>query len=416
MNRDRIGNRSVSVLLSMYGIIYRLPNDEEVEGEAPVLDIPDVPLHTSFHLPQLRCLASEARYLGISRNARLCEVSHHVAGDKFAVLLCVLEHVWTRADDAHVAKPYVDELWQLVDAGTAHEFSDTRLARVILRSLHLVAINVDAHGTELVAIEVLTIQSRALLLEEDGTRGTQLDKRAEDDIDDRKDGDKEDAGGNEIEGTLDDAVAEKRERLVVQGEDRRAVHQRESHRVPLIVEGIGNMMVAHDVLGASLHNPVYEVVLRRRKHTKDLMQLMLVDVCKCVLRLAKVVLFRHLKAWLICKIAFYTVASRWVGLHLLVQFAGNVYVADKDDAHCVAPSLAIPLDDLPQHPAVEAQEQNDESVEGQHEVPRHQGPAEHPHHHEAENDKERCALQETSQHLVAAHEAVVDVMPALQVT
>ena len=41
----------ISVLFSVDGIIYCLPDDEEVQGETPVLNVPDILSDTSLHLP-----------------------------------------------------------------------------------------------------------------------------------------------------------------------------------------------------------------------------------------------------------------------------------------------------------------------------------------------------------------------------
>ena len=114
--------------------------------------------------------------------------------------------------------------------------------------------------------------------EEDRTGRAELDERAEDDIDEGEDGQQEDAGGKEVEGALDDAVAQQRERLVVQAEDGRAVHEVERHCVPLIVEGIGNVIVAYDFVCACLHHFVYQVILRRWQKAEDLVQLVFIDI------------------------------------------------------------------------------------------------------------------------------------------
>jgi len=44
-------NVLISVLFSVDGIIYCLPDDEEVQGETPVLNVPDILSDTSLHLP-----------------------------------------------------------------------------------------------------------------------------------------------------------------------------------------------------------------------------------------------------------------------------------------------------------------------------------------------------------------------------
>lgn len=48
-----------------------LDDDPEVEGEGPVLNVPDVFLNTTFHLPEFRGLTTEACHLCIAGDARL---------------------------------------------------------------------------------------------------------------------------------------------------------------------------------------------------------------------------------------------------------------------------------------------------------------------------------------------------------
>ena len=143
----------------MNGVINGFPYNEEVEGEAPMLDVPDVFLHATFHLPQFRSLSTEPCNLCVSRDAGFCEVAYHVASDELAILFRVLEHVRTWTDDAHVAQPDIYELWQLVDTGSTHELTDACLARVVLCGLNHITIYIDAHRAELIAIELLAVQS-----------------------------------------------------------------------------------------------------------------------------------------------------------------------------------------------------------------------------------------------------------------
>lgn len=75
--------------------------------------------------------------------------------------------------------------------------------------------------------------------------------------------------------------------------------------------------------------------------------------------------------------------------------------------------FAKPLDALPDDVAVETYENDNETVEWQHEVPRQQWPSEHPHHHQTEQDEERGAFHRASQQLVTTYESVMDAVVTL---
>ena len=87
----------------------------------------------------------------------------------------MLQHVRTRTHQRHVTQENIDQLWQFIDVRLSHEITEFRLSRVILRSLHLVGILVHLHASELIAPEFLTIDTVALLFEEDRSRRSNLD-------------------------------------------------------------------------------------------------------------------------------------------------------------------------------------------------------------------------------------------------
>lgn len=196
-----------------------LPDDAHIEPEAPVLHVPDVVVDAAFHLPQLLGLAAEARHLCPARDAGFAEEAYHVVVDELVVHRGVHEHVRARADDAHVALEDVEELGQLVDVGAAHQVAERELAGVVLRGLQRVGILIDVHGAELVAIKLLSVHARALLEEEDGAGRLLLD----DDADDECDGDEKqahDAGEDDVERALPEAVAQLEQRAGVVGVDK----------------------------------------------------------------------------------------------------------------------------------------------------------------------------------------------------
>ena len=65
----------------------------------------------------------------------------------------MVEHVRTRAYDAHVALKDIEELRQLVNIGLPHEVAERKLPRVVLRRLFHVRVLVHVHGPEFIAVE-----------------------------------------------------------------------------------------------------------------------------------------------------------------------------------------------------------------------------------------------------------------------
>ena len=171
-----------------------------------MLDVPDVFFDAAFHLPQFFGLTTETGDLRPTGDARTHEVAHHVFVDECAVFFGVFEHVRARSDERHVAEEDVDELRQFVDVGAAHEVADARFARVVLCGLFAVAVGIDVHGAEFVAVEFLAVESTAFLAEEDRPRAGEFDECAEDEIDKGKDENERQCRNNEVEGALHHGV------------------------------------------------------------------------------------------------------------------------------------------------------------------------------------------------------------------
>ena len=114
---------SIRLLVPLEHVRHGLEDDQEVEPEVPVFDVPDVALDAALHLVEGLGLAAEAGDLAPAGDAGLDIVADHVLVDELGVFLGVLEHVGARADDAHVAEQHVDELRELVEAGVAHDLA-----------------------------------------------------------------------------------------------------------------------------------------------------------------------------------------------------------------------------------------------------------------------------------------------------
>lgn len=120
---------------------------------------------TLFHLPQ-PCLPAESRHLCQSCDSWTTEMSDHVFTDERRILICVIEHVRTWSDYAHIAFEYIEELRQFVNIGLPHEVAECKLPRVVFRGLCLVSILVYVHRAKLIAHERIAVESCSFLFEE----------------------------------------------------------------------------------------------------------------------------------------------------------------------------------------------------------------------------------------------------------
>lgn len=173
-----------------------------IEDWIPVLDIPDIVLHTVFHIIERTGLAPAAIDLSPSGDSRLGKMAHHIVANQTIVHVSVVFHVRSRPYDRHVAFQYIDELWQFVDRASAQEVSELGLARVVLRGLQLVRIGIDFHRTEFVDHEALAVVACSLLLEIDRTGRRELGADIDKDKDERIDGAEEQEGEHDVEGTF----------------------------------------------------------------------------------------------------------------------------------------------------------------------------------------------------------------------
>jgi hypothetical protein len=69
------------------------PDNLQIQEKRPVLDIPDILSHTSFHLPQFMCLPTASRHLRPTGDPRFHEMTHHIFGNKLGVNFRMPEHV-----------------------------------------------------------------------------------------------------------------------------------------------------------------------------------------------------------------------------------------------------------------------------------------------------------------------------------
>lgn len=194
-----------------------LEDNLEVEPESPVFEIPDVAPDALFHLPEFLGLTTEACDLRPTRDARTAEMAHHVLIDELTIHLRVEHHVGTGTDNTHVALQHIEELWELIDIGLAHELAKRELAWVVLGGLQGVGLVVDMHRTELIAFERMSVETCTVLDKEQGTGTLHLDDQGNN----RQEGQQHQTGKgahDDVEGALQEFVLNEREWLATIGE------------------------------------------------------------------------------------------------------------------------------------------------------------------------------------------------------
>ena len=157
MKLDSLNEASVCIFFTCENIRHRFHDDADVKQQRPVLYVFYVLLHAIFHLTQFLCLTTESRHLGKAGDARFCQVANHVAVDDVGIFLCVLQHVRTGTHNRHVAQQHVDELWELVNVGFAHDIAVGEFAWVVFGGLKPVGVFVHVHRPELQAIKRLAV-------------------------------------------------------------------------------------------------------------------------------------------------------------------------------------------------------------------------------------------------------------------
>src|SRR5205807_10642438 len=134
--------------------------DVQVQTQRPVAQVIQVVVDARLHLLDGFGLAPQAVDLRPSGDAGLDLVALHVALDELAVHLVARDRVGARADYAHAALQYVDELRQLVERGAAHEGAERGDARIDAADLvDLLAVLSDAQGAELVDDDLFAVDA-----------------------------------------------------------------------------------------------------------------------------------------------------------------------------------------------------------------------------------------------------------------
>src|ERR1041385_8306365 len=106
----------------------RHDNDLEVQPQRPMLNVVEVELDA---LGQVR-VTPPAVYLRPPGDTALYHVLFHVAREPVLELFDEVGPFGTRSDDGHLTFQYIDELGQLIQAGTTQEATEARSTRIAL--------------------------------------------------------------------------------------------------------------------------------------------------------------------------------------------------------------------------------------------------------------------------------------------
>src|SRR5262249_10514503 len=101
-------------------------HDAEIQGETPVLDVPDIVEDALLEAG----VAAPAVDLRPARDARQAIVADVVVRDPLLKFIYEFGAFRTRADEAHLAFEHVPELREFIDVELAHEGADFEPARV----------------------------------------------------------------------------------------------------------------------------------------------------------------------------------------------------------------------------------------------------------------------------------------------
>src|SRR6266702_2926628 len=142
------GSRGVSIRVSMaqhFG--KRSQQDQHVEPNTPVVDVPEIEVDTLLHELDLLGPASTALNLRPTGYSGFDVMPERVFRQQIAVVAVMGERMRARADQRHVAKQNIEELRQLIDAGGPQYSAEPTDPRIMSRCLgYIVAVFQHRHG------------------------------------------------------------------------------------------------------------------------------------------------------------------------------------------------------------------------------------------------------------------------------
>lgn len=183
------------------------PEDFDIQGQGPVLNVIEVVAHTLLHLLHRVRLPSPAVDLGPARDAGFDLEAPHVSRQELAEALVVCRGVRPRPDEAHGAGQHIEELRQFVQGKPAQEPSHAGDTIVITAGLpELVTVLGHGHGPEFPDLDLLAAQAMAPLPKQHGAGRTEPHGQGNAEHE-RRGQDQGQGSQDEILGTLDALLA-----------------------------------------------------------------------------------------------------------------------------------------------------------------------------------------------------------------
>jgi hypothetical protein len=156
----------------------RLPENSNVQPEAPVAYVPQVQLEALFHEIDGRCLAAEAIHLSPPADAGFHVISKCIVGHDPLIFGVVGDRMRPRPHQRHAAAEHIEELRQFVDARSPKPATHAGDARIVPGGLaNLRTVLEDAHRAEFEDPKRATVEAVACLGEEHRPFGIELDQQ-----------------------------------------------------------------------------------------------------------------------------------------------------------------------------------------------------------------------------------------------
>lgn len=148
-----------------------LEEDEDVQPEAPVFDVPDVVLDTLLDAG----VAAQAVHLGPAGDAGAHLLADEVEGDLLLEVAHMVGDLGAGADQAHVTFEDIEKLGKFIHAELADEAAEAGFARVGVGAPAGLLGAGDPHAAELEHLKRLAILADPFLLKKNGAGAGELD-------------------------------------------------------------------------------------------------------------------------------------------------------------------------------------------------------------------------------------------------
>ncbi len=152
---------SIRIFFASKHVDDRHKYDLNIQHRCPVFKIPPVMFDPFCHQYRIRCGAPVSIYLCPSTDTWFNIMPDHVFFDNRAVRFGMCQHMGPGAYDAHFPLEHIEELRKFIQVGSSQEFPNGGDAAIVPYGLPLVAIGIDIHAAEFVAIERFVVSATA---------------------------------------------------------------------------------------------------------------------------------------------------------------------------------------------------------------------------------------------------------------